>query len=192
LPKDWSKAAAIFSEEVNNQYFLLFGDNHIWSASSDNILNWQSNSTPVISAREGYFDAAYVEMGPTPIKTVNGWLILYHGIDELSDKRTYCLGAALLSFDNPLEVIWRCRQPILEPNAEYEIIGLSDLVSGGYKTLQTMSENDIADMAAKHELPKSVFCCGAIEEGENIRLYYGAADTRICTATIDLPTIFQS
>jgi predicted GH43/DUF377 family glycosyl hydrolase len=192
LPTDWSKAAAIFPEKINNHYFLLFGDNHIWSATSSNILDWQSNPTPVISARKGFFDAAYVEMGPAPIKTDKGWLILYHGVDQFSDKRTYRLGAALLSLDNPFDIIWRCTKPILEPSEPYEISGLSDLIPGGYATLRSLSDNDITDMSEKNILPKSVFCCGVIEANNSLRLYYAAADTRICTATVDLQTVFQS
>ncbi len=192
LPGDWSKAAAIFPEKINGQYYLLFGDNHIWSASSDNLINWRPSSVPVLSARRGFFDSAYVEMGPPPIRTKNGWLALYHGIDQFSERRTYCLGAALLSFDNPLKVIWRCQKPILEPTETYETVGLIDLLPGGYKVLQTMSDSDINALAEKNLLPKAVFCCGAIREDDIIRLYYGAADTRICMATIDLQTIFDS
>jgi len=192
LPSDWSKSAAIFPEKIKNQYLLLFGDNHIWSATSDNLIDWQSKSIPVISARKDYFDAAYVEMGPAPIKTDDGWLVLYHGIDQYSENRTYSLGAALLSFDNPLQVIWRCTRPILIPSEAYEVNGLSDLIPGGFATLRSLSDNDFNELSKKTLLPKSVFCCGAIKEENILRIYYAAADTRICTATIDLQTVFQS
>ncbi|MGD0284248.1 MAG: hypothetical protein ABSB12_01445 [Candidatus Saccharimonadales bacterium] len=192
LPTDWSKSAAIFPEKINGQYFLLFGDDHIWSATTNDILDWHFNPMPVISAREGFFDAAFVEMGPSPIKTEKGWLVLYHGIDQFSDNRTYCLGAALLSIDNPLKVIWRCSKPLLEPRESYETSGLSDLVQGGYSTLRKLSDSDIAQMSQKNTLPKSVFCCGVIAEDGLLKIYYAAADTRICMATIDLESVFQS
>ena len=91
-----------------------------------------------------------------------------------------------------MNVIWRCTKPILEPSKPYETIGLSDLIPGGYSTLRTLSDKDITDMNQKNILPKSVFCCGVVEEDNLLRLYYAVADTRICTASIDLQTIFQS
>jgi predicted GH43/DUF377 family glycosyl hydrolase len=192
LPGDWSKAAAIVPEAVNGKYYLLFGDNHIWPAISDNLVHWQPISIPVLSPRKDFFDAAYLEMGAPPIRTEKGWLVLYHGIDNFSDKRIYRLGAALLNINDPMEVIWRCSKPILEPEEKYETIGYADLVPGGYQTLRSMSEADIYKMAENNLLPKSVFCCGAILENGLVRLYYGAGDTRICTATIDLETILSS
>lgn len=192
LPGDWSKAAAIFPEYINGHYYVLFGDNHIWPAISDNLVNWQPISIPVISARNGYFDEAYVEMGPSPIRVDKGWLIFYHGIDNFSAERIYRLGAALLNPDNPQDVIWRCNKPILEPKEIYETVGYSDLVPGGYHALSNMTEADIDRLADEKRLPEAIFCCGSVLEGDLVRLYYGAGDTRICTATIDLETIFNS
>jgi predicted GH43/DUF377 family glycosyl hydrolase len=193
LPVDWSKAAAILPETINGRYYLLFGDNHIWPAMSDDFMKWHPISIPIISARAGLFDAAYVEMGPPPIHTAKGWLVFYHGIDEISDTRTYRLGAALLSLNDPMEVLWRCNKPILEPEEKYETIGYADLIPGGYQALRSMSDDDINKLAEEDVLPKAVFCCGAILEDDNvIRLYYGAGDTRICTATVDLETILAS
>jgi predicted GH43/DUF377 family glycosyl hydrolase len=192
LPEEWHKSAAIFPEKFKNKFLLLFGDNHIWPATSEDSINWIPSATPLISAREGFFDAAYVEMGPPPIKTENGWLVLYHGIDTFDNKRAYRLGAVLLSIDNPFNVIWRSETPILEPTEVYERVGLIDLLPGGYSSLKTMTNADLKDLADKHELPRAVFCCGAIKEDNTIRIYYGAGDTRICTASVDLSTIFSS
>lgn len=191
-PGDWSKAAAIFAEKIDNQYYLLFGDNHIWSATSPDLINWKSSSVPIIAAREGYFDSAYVEMGPPPLKTKHGWLILYHGIDAFSSTRKYRLGAALSSLDNPLEITWRCTKPILEPDADYETFGLIDLLPGGFMGIKNLSATDVDKIAAEHNMPMAIFCCGAVIEGDIVRLYYGAADTRICTAVIDLKSIYNS
>lgn len=192
LPSEWHKSAALFPEKLENSFLLLFGDNHIWSATSDNLINWTPRLEPIISARNGFFDAAYVEMGPPPIKTDKGWLILYHGIDNFSNDRTYRLGAALLDSVNPLQVIWRSKTAILEPTEMYETVGLIDLVPGGYDSLRDMTENDVNNLAHHHQLPKAVFCCGAHKEGDLIQIYYGAGDTRICTASVDLDTIFAS
>jgi predicted GH43/DUF377 family glycosyl hydrolase len=191
LPKEWHKSAAMFPKKFKDKYLLLFGDNHIWSATSDDSINWISDLDPIISARKGFFDSAYVEMGPAPIKINSGWLVLYHGIDSFSSNRTYRLGAVILDPDNPLKIIARTNTPILEPKEIYEGIGLIDILPGGYSRLKALSDLGLEALASKHKLPKAVFCCGTLKEGNYIRIYYGAGDTRICVATVDIDTILS-
>jgi len=192
LPKDWSKAAAIIPEAIDGWYYLLFGDNHIWPARSRDLYFWEPSLDPILMNRPGHFDAAYIEMGPSPIRTNRGWLVIYHGIDELTQDRTYAIGAALLDLNDPRKVVWRCEQPIMVPTETYETIGFIDLVPGGYRALRSMSLDDIRHLHNGHKLPTAIFCCGAILEGNDLRLYYGAADTCIATATVDLDTILDS
>lgn len=76
--KEWSKSGAIFPEKISNRYWMLFGEYNIWLAISDNGLNWDVLPKTLLSSREGnFFDNAFVEMGSPPIKTKNGWLVLY-------------------------------------------------------------------------------------------------------------------
>jgi predicted GH43/DUF377 family glycosyl hydrolase len=192
LPGAWSKGAAIFPEKINGRYMLLYGDSRIWPAYSDDLATWEPSDIPFISARDGYFDEAYVEMGPPPIKTENGWLVLYHGIDEFTDNRTYGIGAILLDLEDPLNILWRSSKPILTPTEKYETVGMIDIVAGGFSALKNMSPRNLFELAAQKRLPKAVFCCGAILEGDTLRIYYGAADTVICTATVDLDSLFAS
>ena len=187
----WHKAAAIFPEKIDGWYYMFFGDNHIWSARSRDLKNWHPDFHPVLKPRPRHFDAAYIEMGPPPIKTDKGWLILYHGVNQYSKRRIYRLGAALVSLDDPHHVIWRCHSPILQPEAPYERIGYIDVIKGGFGVLRTLAIKDVKHMSRVHSLPRAVFCCGAILEDGHVRLYYGAADTIICTATIDLDFIFD-
>ncbi len=192
LPPDWSKAAAIYPKKIHGKYRLLFGDDRIWTAVSEDFVAWQAEHKAVLSAREGHFDSGYVEMGPPPIWTERGWLILYHGIDRMDDRRTYCLGAALLDTTDPHRVLWRCTKPILSPEEPYEVVGLIDIIDGGFERLQQLGTDGLLQLAQHNKLPKAVFCCGAILENEQLRLYYSGGDTVICTATIDLDTVFRS
>lgn len=192
LPSDWSKAAALFPHKINDKYYLFFGDNHIWAAESDNLSDWEPMYEPILSARADKFDSAYVEMGPPPIHTDRGWLVLYHGIDRLDEHRTYRLGAALFDLNDPLKLIWRCDKPILEPEEPYEVMGLIDLISGGYETLRKLQIEDLQELADINQLPKAIFCCSAILQDDILRLYYSGSDTVICEATIDLESIFST
>lgn len=167
--KEWSKAGAIFPELINQQYLMLFGDRNIWLANSNNGLNWKPIWEPFITPRQGFFDSVHVEMGPPPMRTNKGWLVLYHGIDN---KMVYRLGYLLLDINNPTKILFRSNEPIFEPSAPYELEGIIDIT------------ND--------DQPRVIFCCGAVLIGDTLRIYYGAGDMYICTATAKLSDILKT
>jgi len=165
----WCKAGGIFNELIDGKYMMLFGDRHIWQAFSNDGLHWQAVKMPFIKPRPGFFDSIHVEMGPAPIKTKKGWLIIYHGIDE---KIIYRLGIILLDIKNPKKILYRSGQPIFEPSADYETSGIIDL--------------------DKTNKPKVVFCNGATVVDGQLRIFYGAGDTYICTAIAPLHDILKN
>jgi len=164
----WCKAGGIFPEKFDNKYLMLFGDSNIWFAEAKDLKNWQTDKKPFIKGRTGRFDCVHVEMGPPPIKTKRGWLVLYHGVDN---SIVYRLGYLLLDLKNPRKIIKRSDEPIFEPQAPYELAGLIDI--------------------AKGRKPKVIFCNGAILIGEVLKIYYGAADSVICTASAKLKDILR-
>lgn len=190
---NWSKAAAIFSEKINGKYMLLFGDDSIWSATSDDLIDWKINPEPIISPREGYFDQGYVEMGPPPFKTEEGWLIFYHGINRLDNQRVYCIAAAILDLVDPTKILWRSSKPLIEPKEPYEVLGMIDIMDGGWDKLKTITPPEIQKLAEEKKLPKAVFCSGAIETNtkpnHSYNLYYSGADTVLCLASGTLEDI---
>lgn len=191
-PPDWSKAAGIIPQKIRDHYYMLFGDSHIWLAESYNLSDWTPHTTPLISSRPGYFDETYVEMGPTPMLTDRGWLIVYSGISGHGQSMVYRMGALLLDKDNPEKVIWRTNMPFLEPQESYETVGFIDVIEGGFDTLLNMTIEDLHRLADEEKLPKAVYCCGAVlEDDQTLRLYYGASDTVICTGTIKLEELFR-
>lgn len=95
-----------------------------------------------------------VGTGPPPIKTDRGWLVIYHGV---SDEAVYRAGALLLDLDNPTRVIARTRDPILEPEMEFERVGV---------------------------VPNVVFPDGAVLHRGELVVYYGGADRVCCSASV--------
>lgn len=191
--KDWSKAGAIFPQIINGKYWLIFGDSNIWLANSQDGLHWQPIWQPFIRPRKGdYFDSAHIEMGPPPIKTDEGWLVLYHGIDN---KIVYRLGFFILDLNDPTKILYRSEKPIFEPKEPYELSGIVDILPGEYRTMEKMSEEEldlfIKDAKLKKRMPKVIFCCGAVLVGDILRIYYGASDSMICTATTKLDNILN-
>lgn len=115
-----------------------------------------NNTRPVDKNRE--WDSWFRGVGPAPIKTKDGWLILYHAMDHKNSDR-YRMGALLLDLKNPTKVLYRSKRPILEPEEHYE--------NHGHKW-------------------GVVYSCGAVIKGENLFVYYGGADKYVAVASIPI------
>ena len=96
-------------------------------------------------------------IGPPPIRTERGWLVLYHAMSPGEGHR-YKLGAMLLDLDDPTRIIHRACAPVLEPDERYENDGK----------------------------PGIVYACGAVVRSGLLHVYYGGADKVICVATAPL------
>ncbi|MCC3371970.1 glycoside hydrolase family 130 protein [Cohnella sp. REN36] len=167
LPPE-NKDVAIFPEKIGGNYYALhrpvpkaIGSPEMWLAQSPDLLHWGQHQF-LIGLREGQWDGGRIGGGAVPIKTPEGWLVLYHGADE-TDR--YCMGALLLDLKDPVKVIARSRVPVLEPEAEYEVNGFFGRV---------------------------VFSCGAILLDRSIRMYYGAADEVMAGVDIPLEDIYYT
>jgi predicted GH43/DUF377 family glycosyl hydrolase len=97
-------------------------------------------------------------VGPTPIKTDIGWLVLYHAMDR-KDPNRYKLGAMILDYRDPTKILYRSQGPILEPDEYYENEGFK----GGV-----------------------IYSCGAVVKDSRLFVYYGGADSVVCVASIRL------
>lgn len=154
-----NKNAAVLPEKIKGKYVIFHRVfPHILIDYVDS-LNFPEDEYLVghhkISPRDDFFDSRKVGVGPTPIKTKDGWLLIYHSVDDRDDSR-YKVGAMLLDLDNPARVIARTTKPILEPTEWYE--------NGGYK----------AGVA---------YPCGATIVNDRLNVYYGGSDSLVCVAT---------
>jgi predicted GH43/DUF377 family glycosyl hydrolase len=135
----------------------------MWIAFSDDLVSW-GDHRPLALPRPGFWDDLRTGAGTTPIRVPEGWLEIYHGVDRGS---RYALGGLLLDGDDPSRVIARSPEPILAPIAPYEHEGL---------------------------LPDIVFSCGHValdDAGNDIRVYYGAADCCLAAADIRVQDIID-
>jgi predicted GH43/DUF377 family glycosyl hydrolase len=169
------KDAALFPCPFNGRWALLHRPTasnsasgqrgaHIWLSWSPDLHHW-GDPTVLLHAREGgWWDANKIGLGPPPMLTAYGWLVLYHGVRTTASGSIYRLGFALLDRDNPAIVLVRGNEWIFGPEADYERSG---------------------------DVPDVVFPCGWLLEDDErtIRMYYGAADTCLCVATADLEQI---
>jgi predicted GH43/DUF377 family glycosyl hydrolase len=169
------KNAALLPYRIDGHWVLLhrprtqFGGGHgeiLLSRSSD-LVSW-SAPEHVLQPRTGaWWDSLRIGIGPPPIRTEHGWLLLYHGVKETMAGDIYRVGLALLDLDEPTRVVRRLPAWILAPLASYERTG---------------------------DVPNVVFPCGLVHEPETdeVRLYYGAADSSICLATSRLGDLLDA
>ena len=163
-----NKDVALFPEKIGGMYYALhrpvsplFRKQDVWLAGSPDLVAW-GNHRHLFGPREGHWDEAKVGAGAVPVRTERGWLEVYHGVDR---NNRYCLGAALLDGAEPWNVLARSKEPIFEPETDYERKGFFGNV---------------------------VFSCGLLCEGDLLKIYYGAADTSICYAELSLKETLEN
>lgn len=110
-----NKGMALFPKKINGKYAMLCrldGFNN-YIAFSDNITIWREAKL----LQQPKFPWEFVQVGNcgSPIETVDGWLVLTHGVGPM---REYVLGASLLDLTNPEIEIGRLESPLLMPNAD--------------------------------------------------------------------------
>jgi len=120
-----------------------------------------NNTRPVDYTRD--WDSWFRGVGPAPIKTEYGWLVLYHAMNYKNPDR-YRMGAILLDKNDPTKILHRSKNPILEPEEDYE--------NNGHKW-------------------GVVYSCGAVVRKEELFVYYGGADKFVCVASINLKKLIN-
>jgi len=154
------KNACILPERINSKYVIfhrIFPDiliDFVDDLDFDGATRWLKGEFR-ISPRASYWDSRKVGAGAPPIKTREGWLLIYQAVSE-HDPGRYKIGAMLLDLKNPAKVLARSEEPILEPEVWYE--------NEGWKA-------------------GVVYPCGAVVIGNCLLVYYGGADKVTCVAS---------
>jgi predicted GH43/DUF377 family glycosyl hydrolase len=163
-PED--KDAALLPYRVDGQWVLIHRPvssprAHMWLSYSSDFHHW-GNQKIMLEARWGsWWDANKIGLSPPPIETPQGWLVIYHGVRQTAAGSLYRLGLALFDLKHPEVCLKRGNDWIFGPETAYEQLG-----DVGYVT----------------------FPCGYTidKDGDNLNLYYGAADTCIALATASI------
>ncbi|RAJ28831.1 glycoside hydrolase family 130 protein [Pedobacter cryoconitis] len=163
-----NKDCAIFEEKINGKFYALHRPSSVDLGGN---YIWIAESPDgihwgrhkcIIQTRKGSWDSKRVGAGAAPIKTEKGWLEIYHGANA---GQRYCLGAFLLDLNDPTVVLARTADPIMVPTAEYELTGFFGHV---------------------------VFTNGHVVHGDELTIYYGAADEFVCGAKFSITEILNA
>ncbi len=165
----------LFPEKINGKFVMLhrpkqyvgkaFGVAYpsIWLKYSDDLLNWEDEESHLLlTGIEGTWEEKVGGSAP-PLKTQEGWLMLYHGVEN-GGRGCYRAGAALLDLNDPTHIIARTPEPILEPTEPYELHGL-------YNGCVFPTGNAIVDNI--------------------LYVYYGAADKYVAVATCPVEELLR-
>jgi predicted GH43/DUF377 family glycosyl hydrolase len=180
-----AKAATLFPERINGDIVMLLTVHTDWTAE---------HPRPIIAfARakkiEDFFDKKYwndwhahladhalselrrddndhIEVGASPLKTAQGWLLIYSYIQNYYDEhnRIFSIEAALLDAKEPQKIVSRT-ESILVPQEFYEEYGL---------------------------VPHVIFPTSATIADDRLEIWYGAADTVCAKATVKLRDLLRA
>ncbi len=161
------KDACVFPEKIKGQYFIIHRSGEDIDSAFVKSLDFDGKTWVEeyrwIMPRPGMWDSKKVGIASPPIKTKQGWVLLYHGVSD--EDHFYRVGAILLDLKDPTKIIARLNEPIFEPETLYEKVG---------------------------QIPNVVFPCGAVHIKDKIFIYYGGADEVIGVATINVDTLLKS
>lgn len=171
MPPD-DKDAALFPVRFGGRWAMIHrpvsaaasAGAHIWLSWSPDLRHWGDHHVLFRARRGAWWDANKIGLSPPPLRTDEGWLLLYHGVRTTASGSIYRLGLTLLDLENPARLIARSDEWVFEPSLEYERFG---------------------------DVDKVVFPCGWVEQDGHVRIYYGAADSTVAMATAKIADLLD-
>jgi len=160
LPPE-NKDVCLYPAKIHDQYVCLhrpvpkgIGTPDIWCAFSPDGVHWGQHHR-LFGVPEGWQEMKRFGAGAPPFKTKEGWVEVFHAADQTN---RYVLGIAVFDLEDPRKIIRIVQEPIMQPEAEFELKGFYGNV---------------------------VFTCGLVERESEIWIYYGCADTSMAVAVFD-------
>lgn len=170
--RDDDRDVYIFPEKINGKYVRISrpmfacGEGYpnknpaIWISYSDDLMEWRDRE--LLMQGEYWWESKKIGGSCPPIKTPKGWFMITHGVSVEDDS--YRVGAILMDLKNPSKIIARTKEPIMEPEHEYETSGLYN---------------------------GCVFPTGNVVKDDQLFVYYGAADKYVCVATCNFTELIN-
>ncbi len=165
----FEKDALLFPQKINNKFALLHRIlpgiqiiyfNNFSELTKNHWRDYFKNLGDFIVLDPLFwFENRNIGGGCPPIKTKDGWLIIYHAVEDTSSGKIYHASAALLDLKNPLKILGRLKEPLFSPKDSWEKSGITNNV---------------------------VFPTGAVIKNKRLYIYYGAADKLIAAKSVNL------
>ena len=154
-----NKDVVLFPEKIGGNFAALhrpvcgspFTRPEMWVAHSPDLIHWGAHIP--LNLTGGDWQSGRVGGGPPPIRVPEGWLAIYHGNRHPTrpgEVGEYAAGVLLLDANDPAHVLKQSAEPFMKPELEFEMNGF---------------------------VTEVVFPTGLVQSGENVLIYYGAADS---------------
>ncbi len=171
----WEKDCFIFPQKFNGKFALvhrILPDIQVIYFDKFEQLKdpkyWETYLTKlgdyVIIEPEFGFESRNIGAGAPLIETEEGWLLIYHAVEDSNAGQIYRANAVLLDKTPPFNVIGRLEKPLFSPLEQYEKFGDVDNV---------------------------VFPTGTAIFDDRLYIYYGAADKYVAVVSLVLRDLIK-
>lgn len=170
--KLWQKDMSLFPKKIRGKFALLsrimpgiqivYFDNFSDLTTEFWLKHLCSLPDNIVLDPKYWYESRKIGGGCQPLETEDGWLLIYHAVEDSPSGNIYRASAALLDKDDPRKVISRLPDPMFSPEEIWEKSG------------------DVANV---------VFPTAAFVDNNDLVIFYGAADTRIASKVIDLRSL---
>lgn len=173
-----AKAMTLFPEKINGKYVALLTVNpdrlptHLAIAEFSKLEDmwseaywkkWYAKLDKHIFIHGD--DVDRIEIGSCPLKTERGWLLVTCRIqNHKSHDRVFAIEALLLDLKDPRKIIGKTRGALVVPEESYELNGT---------------------------IGNTIFPSGAMIKNGDLHIYYGATDTTIAMAKVNLEQLLD-
>lgn len=166
----WEKDLTLFPKKFRGKFLLLHrvmpGVQYMYLDNIEQLKSeefWEAELRQlhehILMNPKFWYENHKIGASCNPIETGRGWIQIYHGVEKIAGARVYRASAALLDLNDPTKVIGRLKEPLFSPHRIWEKQGVVNNV---------------------------VFPTGAAVYGDELYIYYGAADTRIAAVSLSL------
>lgn len=174
-----NKNCVVFPEKVDGQYVILHRPMPRIECIRVSSLEdeWPLDGVTILGPQPNTWRSSRVGAGSPPIRTRIGWLFAFHGATNIDEGNVYSMGWCVLDLKNPEKVLYVSDTPALTPEAPYEIeMGL-------------IPQLDHANFINGVHV---VFAQGLVEVGDDLIVYYGAADVSVAAARVNKQDLVDS
>ena len=174
-----NKNCVVFPRKVDGQYVILHRPMpRIVCVRVDSLEDeWPTDGVELLGPQLGTWRSSRVGAGAPPISTRLGWLFPFHGATTIEEGNVYSMGWCLLDHEKPETVLYVSDTPALTPQAPYEI---------------DAGPLPQVDMANFRTGVRVVFPQGLVERGDDLLVYYGAADVSVAGASVNREALLRS
>lgn len=170
----WDKNIMFFPKKINGKFALLHrihpGIQLVLFKNfkdlthefwEDYLINLEKH---IVLDPELRHESSHIGGGCPPIETDQGWLIIYHTAEDTPHGIKYHASAALLELNDPTVEIARLKRPLISPSHKWEKSGFVNNI---------------------------IFPSGTALFGDDLYIYYGAADCKVAIASVKLDSLLE-